>query len=70
MAYATFYLHIAAVTNNMELVKFIIECGADIHAVNNKNKTPVDIAKYRIPDGFIQKTYDDYSSLDMKEVDY
>lgn len=53
---------------NMEICKIFIECGADINIKNNESKSCLDI----LGDDFIfknslQKIYDDYTSLDIKE---
>jgi len=54
-------LHVAAYTNNLELVKYLVESGADVNACDNGNRTPlheagrgrgdIDMIKYLLDHG-------------------
>ena len=37
-------LHLAVQTNKTEAARILIESGADVNLINNKNKTPLDLA--------------------------
>lgn len=63
-------LHIASKFNDIIFIKLLIENGADISIKNENEETPIDITYNKELKLLIQETYDNWSSLDVKEPDY
>ena len=58
-------LHRAATVGFPNLVKFLLEEGFDRHIQNQKNKTPLDLAKEQ---GFMDYTSEEYEKRNYKET--